>query len=33
MGTGAYRLESFDETAGSYLFVANDSYFLGPPRV
>lgn len=33
MGTGAYRLESFDETAGNYLFVANDSYFLGPPHV
>ena len=33
MGSGAYKLESFDETAGSYLFVANDGYFLGPPHV
>lgn len=33
MGTGAYRLESMDETAGTYLFVANESYFLGPAHV
>lgn len=33
MGSGPYRLESFDETAGSYEFVSNDSYFLGPPHV
>lgn len=33
IGTGAYRLESMDETAGTYLFVSNDAYFLGPPHV
>lgn len=33
VGSGPYQLKSFDETAGSYLYVANDSYFLGPPVV
>jgi len=33
IGSGPYQLKSFDETAGSYLYVANDSYFLGPPVV
>jgi peptide/nickel transport system substrate-binding protein len=33
VGSGAYRLKTFDETAGSYLYVADDSYFLGAPAV
>ncbi len=33
MGSGPYRLDTFDESAGSYRFVSNDSYFLGPPHV
>lgn len=33
IGSGPYRLESLDEATGSYLFSANDSYFLGPPVV
>ncbi|HVL28579.1 MAG TPA: ABC transporter substrate-binding protein [Acidimicrobiales bacterium] len=32
-GTGPYRLEQFDQATGSYLFTANESYFLGPPVV
>lgn len=33
MGSGPYRLESVDETAGRYLFTANQDHFLGPPHV
>lgn len=33
MGSGPYHLESVDEAAGRYLFTANESYFLGTPRV
>lgn len=33
MGSGPYKLVSYDEAAGSYLYVANDAYFLGPPVV
>lgn len=33
VGTGPYRLESFSESEGTYLYLANDSYFLGTPKV
>jgi len=33
MGSGPFRLDSIDEAAGSYLYVANDDYFMGPPHV
>lgn len=33
MGSGPYRLESVDEAAGTYLYTANPSYFLGAPYV
>jgi peptide/nickel transport system substrate-binding protein len=33
MGSGPYKLESVDEAAGSYLYTANESFFLGPPYV
>lgn len=33
MGSGPYRLEEYDESAGSYLYVANDEHFMGPPLV
>ena len=33
VGSGPYRLESWDEATGSYLFVANEGFFLGPPYV
>lgn len=33
IGSGPYQLKSFDETAGSYLYIANDSYFLKAPVV
>jgi peptide/nickel transport system substrate-binding protein len=33
MGSGPYKLESEDEAAGSYLFTANDSFYLGSPYV
>ncbi len=33
IGSGPYRLESYDRSAGSYLYVANESYFLGAPYV
>lgn len=33
VGSGPYRLERFDSAAGSYLFVANDDFFLGRPFV
>lgn len=33
VGSGPYKLESQDEAAGSYLFTANDSFYLGSPYV
>ncbi|HEX3426010.1 MAG TPA: ABC transporter substrate-binding protein [Acidimicrobiales bacterium] len=33
VGTGPYRLASFDRATGSADFVANDRYFMGPPKV
>jgi len=33
VGSGAYRLEQYSRGQGSYLFTANDSYFLGKPFV
>lgn len=33
LGSGPYRLESYDETTGSAAYVANDAFFLGPPHV
>ncbi len=33
VGSGPYRLESFSDEQGSYLYVANDGYFLGRPFV
>ncbi|MDQ3932241.1 MAG: ABC transporter substrate-binding protein [Actinomycetota bacterium] len=33
VGSGPYRLESHSPEQGSYLFVANDDFFLGPPFV
>jgi peptide/nickel transport system substrate-binding protein len=33
IGSGPYRMESYDETTGSAAYVANDSFFLGPPHV
>ncbi len=33
MGSGPYRLGSYSPAAGTYLFTANDSYFLGRPYV
>ncbi|HVW30921.1 MAG TPA: ABC transporter substrate-binding protein [Acidimicrobiia bacterium] len=33
VGSGPYRLASEDEAAGSYLFTANDSFYLGSPYV
>ena len=33
VGSGPYRLETMDEAAGSYLYTANDSFFLGSPYV
>lgn len=33
MGSGPYRLQSVDEAAGSYLFTANETYFLGVPYI
>jgi peptide/nickel transport system substrate-binding protein len=33
MGSGPYRLQSFDIATGSADFVANDDYFLGEPYV
>ncbi|MDP9420764.1 MAG: ABC transporter substrate-binding protein [Actinomycetota bacterium] len=31
VGSGPYRLESYNRGEGSYLFTANDDYFLGRP--
>ncbi len=33
VGTGPYQLESYTEGEGSYLYTANDDYFLGTPFV
>lgn len=33
MGSGAYMLDDLDEAAGSYRYVANEDFFLGPPVV
>jgi peptide/nickel transport system substrate-binding protein len=33
VGSGPYKLESEDEAAGSYLYTANDSFYLGSPYV
>jgi len=33
VGTGPYELKSWDEAAGSYLYTANDEFFMGPPYV
>jgi peptide/nickel transport system substrate-binding protein len=33
IGTGAYRLLAYDKAEGSYLFEANDGFWLGPPHV
>ncbi len=33
VGTGPYRLESYSRGEGSYLYTANDTYFLGAPFV
>ncbi|MGI8875569.1 MAG: ABC transporter substrate-binding protein [Egibacteraceae bacterium] len=33
IGTGPYRLESYTSGEGSYLYTANDDYFLGAPFV
>jgi peptide/nickel transport system substrate-binding protein len=33
LGSGPYKLESYDETTGSAAYIANDSFFLGTPHV
>lgn len=33
LGTGPYRLESCEEERGHYRLVADEGYFLGPPRL
>jgi peptide/nickel transport system substrate-binding protein len=33
VGSGPYRLESYDRGQGAYLYSANDGYFLGTPFV
>lgn len=33
IGTGPYRLVKYDKTDGSYLYEANDDFFLGAPYV
>ena len=33
VGTGAYRMTAYDKAEGSYLFEANDDFWLGPPYV
>ena len=33
IGSGPYKLASYDRATGSYLYVANESYFLGAPYV
>ncbi len=32
-GSGPFRLEHYDKTQGTYAYVANEDYFLGPPKV
>ncbi len=33
IGSGPYKLQSVDEAAGSYLYTANEAFFLGTPYV
>jgi peptide/nickel transport system substrate-binding protein len=33
IGSGPYKLESYDRAGAAYLYVANDEYFLGKPYV
>jgi peptide/nickel transport system substrate-binding protein len=33
VGSGPYKLKSFDPTNNTYDFVANDDFYLGPPKV
>lgn len=33
IGSGPYRMESYDTTTGTAAYVANDDFFLGPPHV
>ncbi len=33
VGSGPYRLESYERSSGAYLYAASDSYFLGRPFV
>ncbi len=33
VGSGPYRLESYDLSTGTYLWTANEDYFMGPPYV
>lgn len=33
VGSGPYRLESFDSATGNYLFLANEDFWRGPPMV
>lgn len=33
IGTGPYKLASYDKTTGAYLYEANPDFFLGPPYV
>lgn len=33
VGSGPYRLESYDQATTAAAFVANDDFFLGPPKV
>jgi peptide/nickel transport system substrate-binding protein len=33
MGSGPYRLVSYDKTQGAYAYEANEDFFLGPPQV
>lgn len=33
MGSGPYRLQSLDDATGSMLYVANEDFYLGEPRV
>lgn len=33
IGTGPYKLASYDRATGAYLYEANEAFFLGPPYV
>lgn len=33
VGTGPYRLSSYDKTQGAYAYEANPHFFLGPPKI